>query len=281
MKQIIVLLAMLLLLSCGQTTQEEATKVQPVHIATSVFPVYDIVQRVAGNAQLTYVVPAGANPHTFQPAPETVKKLQNVSLFLGVHPDFDGWVERFLPEGCSVHYFLPEGEVENPHVWLSLKGGKEIAHRVSEVLGERFPEKRQELTTRLADFEGEIERAQGGIDRLFAEVKNPRFIQWHPAWDRFARAHGLEIIGTIEHGHGHEPAMRDFQDLVETARATGTRVVVIGLHVQSRAAESLVQEIDGELVHLDSIGGPDQAGRENWLSLMQYNAKLLADALSR
>jgi ABC-type Zn uptake system ZnuABC Zn-binding protein ZnuA len=57
------------------------------------------------------------------------------------------------------------------------------------------------------------------------------------------------------------------------------KIVVIGLHAESRAAETLVREIRGQLVRLDTIGNPEDHQKNSFLNLMKSNANTLARAL--
>ena len=84
------LLVIILSSSCQQSSRVESNK---ICVSTSVFPIYDMVRNIGGeHLEVFYTVPIGANPHTYEPVPSAIQKLQKADLFLGIHPEFDGWI---------------------------------------------------------------------------------------------------------------------------------------------------------------------------------------------
>lgn len=298
----IVLISLILIriMSCTQN----ASISKDVQVATSIFPISDIAKNIAGNkAEVFFVVPDGANPHTYEPVPSVVKKLQHVDLFLGIHPDFDGWIEDYLPEKAKLTFlnrtFYEDDHTnhdhsqhddyedekshqhrENPHIWLSVRNAKRIAERITLEFVSLDEKNRSQYEKNLNSYLNELDRLDDKIAALFETVKMKMFIQYHPAWDFFAKDYGLDIAGTIESGHGDEPSVRELKRLIEKAKENQVKVIVIGLNLESKAAEVLKREIHGVLVRLDSIGSPKLNGKSNFLEMMNYNAKTLADALN-
>lgn len=71
--------ALLALVGCGQTPQENQGKLQ---VVTTVYPVYDVVKKVAGNhADVTLLVPPGAEPHDWEPTASDLKKIGQAKVF--------------------------------------------------------------------------------------------------------------------------------------------------------------------------------------------------------
>lgn len=71
--------ALLALVGCGQTPQENQGKLQ---VVTTVYPVYDVVKKVAGDqADVTLLVPPGAEPHDWEPTASDLKKIGQAKVF--------------------------------------------------------------------------------------------------------------------------------------------------------------------------------------------------------
>lgn len=71
--------AVLALVGCGQTSQENQGKLQ---VVTTVYPVYDVVKKVAGDrADVTLLVPPGAEPHDWEPTASDLKKIGQAKVF--------------------------------------------------------------------------------------------------------------------------------------------------------------------------------------------------------
>lgn len=251
---------------------------EPISIAVSVFPVANIVEQVAGTeGKVEVVIPPFANPHHFIPRPSTAVRLQKAAVFFGVTAEFDGWVRKFLPETAKV-VFLKTPDQPNEHIWLYPEGGRQIARKAAKVLSELYPEKTGVFQSNLQTFLKSLDQSDEQIATELAPLKGAQFIQYHPAWNNFAARYGLKILATISNGHGKELSARDLMDLIQKARAEHVQVVVMGLHKESRAVETLIREIHGHELRLDAIGNPEDPQRNTYQKLLMFNGKKLAGA---
>jgi zinc transport system substrate-binding protein len=66
-------------------------------VIASIYPVADMVQQVGGDyVDVTFVLPAGASPHTFEPKPSLVKKFSSARIFFMVGAGLEFWAEKFI-----------------------------------------------------------------------------------------------------------------------------------------------------------------------------------------
>lgn len=278
----ILVLSMLALYGCG--SREDIAASGRIRIAVSIFPVYDITRNICGDrADVFFAVPAGADPHTFEPRPSVARDLGTTGLFIGIAPELDGWMERYLPAGCARGYLMdaprrgaPAG---NPHVWLSVREAKKIAASAARLLCAKDPEQCAYYRKNLDAYMEKLNRLDKTIAGLFMGKKNRSFIQWHEAWNYLARDYGLTISGTVQREGTDRSSVRSISDIVARARREGTTAIVVSLNTENRAAQVLADEIRGSVIGLDSIGDPASDERSDYLKLMLFNAKTLADAL--
>lgn len=263
--------------SCAKAPEMSGT----MGVAVSIFPIYDITRAIAGEKARVYsAIPSGADPHTFEPRPSTARELGSCALFIGVAPEFDGWIERFLPRDAARTYLMAgDGKThENPHIWLSVKKAKGIAAAIAAALEERDPANRAHYRRKLAEYTRRLNNLDASIAALFAGTKERTFIQWHEAWNYFASDYGLTILGTVQ-GEGSEKAsVRSIGRIVREARLKGVTLIVMSEGVDDRGARVLAKEIGGRIVRLDGIGDPDAVDRSDYIRLMRYNATALAGA---
>ena len=272
---------------CMVSCTKQSSVSEHLSIATSVFPVYDITKNIGGDKiEVLFVVPKGANPHTYEPVPSVVRRIQEADLFIGVHPEFDGWIKTHLSSKTNSVFLKQEDHNDehhhdNPHVWLSVRNAISSAEKITDVLSTLDGDNADVYADNLRIYREQLHRLDERISSLFEGIGKKKFIQWHPAWDFFAEDYGLQIVGTIEHGHGDEPSVKDFQTLIAKAKKEKVRTIVMGLNVESRTAQTLAREIDGRLIHLDSIGDAESEDRNSYLTLMEYNALRLSEALRK
>ncbi|MCI8971397.1 MAG: zinc ABC transporter substrate-binding protein [Oscillibacter sp.] len=105
MKRIFPLLcALLLLTACGPALPpEDSGRLQ---IVAAVFPAYDFARSAAGElADVTLLLPPGAESHSYEPTPADILRVQRCDLFIYLGGESDAWVDTILSA------IQPQGEV--------------------------------------------------------------------------------------------------------------------------------------------------------------------------
>lgn len=66
-------------------------------VVTTLFPYYDFVRQVAGErVELSMVIPAGMDSHSFEPTPKDIRMIQNADILIANGGTMELWVERVL-----------------------------------------------------------------------------------------------------------------------------------------------------------------------------------------
>jgi zinc transport system substrate-binding protein len=289
MKRIIMLLLFVLLVTAIPGCKKQEESKTGLTCAVSIFPLYDMARNIAGDrAAVIYVIPAGSDPHTYEPLPSIAEKLQDTGLFIGVTKEFDGWIERYLPDAAVRKYLMPlpgnhgDGKNEpNPHVWLSVKRAKIIAGKMARYLSDADGDKSNEASYKknLDIYIEKLDRLDASIALMFKNKKNKSFIQWHDAWNYFASDYGLSVVATVQQEGSDKSSVRSIKNIIDTARREKATAVVTSLNAEVKGAQILAREIGGTVVRLDSIGNPDSKERSDYLKMMHFDASRLAGAL--
>lgn len=98
MKKVLsMVLTLCVLLSMTPVSYAEAADTPKLRIVSTIFPPYDFVRQIAGEAvELTMLLPPGSESHSFEPTPQDIIKIQNCDVFLYVGGETDAWVDRIL-----------------------------------------------------------------------------------------------------------------------------------------------------------------------------------------
>ena len=68
-----------------------------LRVVTTVFPYYDFTRQIAGDdAELTMVVPAGMDSHSFEPTPADMRLIQNADLLICNGGAMEHWLSEVL-----------------------------------------------------------------------------------------------------------------------------------------------------------------------------------------
>jgi len=265
-------------------------------VVATIFPVADLVARVGGDAvRVETLLPPRASVHTWEATPAQVRSMSHARAYITVGGGLDGWLEELgadapalrtlrLTDGMRLRRadeaHASEGTSGDPHVWLDpILVRDEILPRIAGLLSELVPERRGELLARAGAMGDSLTALDGEIRRLLARRTRSGFIATHDAWAYFADRYGLEAIGNLYEGPGHEPSAKGLARIVDAARAAGLTTVLSEPQLSEAAARALAAELSADVVLVDPLGGPGMPGRESYLDLMRFNARAFARAL--
>src|SRR5688572_31429049 len=93
MRRLVWVLLAIVLASCGG---KKAGSGKP-KVAVSIFPLYDITKRIAGDRlDVVLVLPAGQSEHGYDPTPKEIAALEGSKLGIAVGLEMDRWVENIM-----------------------------------------------------------------------------------------------------------------------------------------------------------------------------------------
>ena len=135
-------------------------------VIASIYPIADMAQQVGGDhVDVTFVLPPGASPHTFEPKPSLVKTFSSARVFFMIGAGLEFWADKFiklagselktvvLSQGITLiettehdhedhHNEKETGVTENkllvanPHIWLDPVIAKSMVNKISAALCE-------------------------------------------------------------------------------------------------------------------------------------------------
>lgn len=240
-------------------------------VSVPLSPYAKIVQKVAGDlVNVVTLVPKSANPHTFEPKPDILKKFSEVSLYFGDGSGLDNaWRPRFLGVNPNVQVvdisegvsFIAEehshgeehGEELDPHLWNSPRTAILLAANVCRALVAEDASHAGIYRSNLEKFSKELSE----LDVRFADAlrnlpeERRTFIVFHPSYGYLARDYGLKQIAVEM--NGKEPKPRDLRNLVTAAKKNHVKTVFVQPQFSRRAAESLSREILARIVSIDPL----------------------------
>src|SRR5262245_16938241 len=106
MRRLVWVLIAIALAACGK----KAGSGKP-RIAVSIFPLYDVTKRIAGDRfDVILVLPPGKSEHGYDPTPKEIARLEGAKLGIAVGLDMDTWVENIMKNAGGVPKLLRVGD---------------------------------------------------------------------------------------------------------------------------------------------------------------------------
>lgn len=293
---------MFLLQGCGG---EPSTARRGAKIAATIFPLHDITKNVAGDKlEVVGILPPGASPHTYAPSPREVKRLEGVAIVFSIGHGLDDWTNiliETLPGAkrvvvdSGVHLVESaaaeekEGEHErpgaghrhagaNPHYWLSIGNGKQIARNIAAEIVSLDPANEGYYRANLKAYLLELDDAERRIKDRLRQLPEKKMITFHDAWIYYAEEFGLELIGAFEPFPGKQPTPRHLAALHEKVRRHKVTALFSEPQLSGETVASFVNDLGLKLYVLDPLGGSE--GRKSYIELLEYNTDIIVEALS-
>lgn len=81
----------------GGSIRPQKTQDKRLNVVTTLFPYYDFVRQIAGNeVQLSLVVPAGMDSHSFEPTPADMRMIQSADVLICNGGAIETWLQDVL-----------------------------------------------------------------------------------------------------------------------------------------------------------------------------------------
>ena len=299
MKKLVILVVLITLASCGTSREESGRWV----ITVSIAPYKYFVKTISGgDFEVNVMVPPGSSPHSYEPYPDQIKKLENSLAYIANgYLDFElAWIDKFkainpripfltiadsinLLESSHHHSnyeeigdddIRDEDEISgvDPHIWLSPENGLMIAKEITDFLSLLNPGHSRLYNKNFELLADSIKQLDAEADSLFSLIENRRFIIYHPNLAYLAENYSLEEEAIEQ--EGKEPTFSSIKELIDVAAEDGIKTVFIQREFDKRYARSIAKDIGAEVVVIDPLS-------DNWLGSMKEIIESLYKSMER
>jgi ABC-type Zn uptake system ZnuABC Zn-binding protein ZnuA len=293
MRNVIIFLVPLVILAGCEAPGDPAGEGAPVVVAASLHPIASLVRDVGGEAvSVRTLLPPGAHPDSYEATPRMAEALSGADLVVRVGGAVDDWLgdrhrgrELVLTDGITLrgsahsHGGRQHG-TGNPHIWLDpILVRDAVLPRLIDALAAEAPTAADEFRRRGAALADSLTALDAEIRALLDDARFRRFVAAHPAWTYFADRYDLEDLGSLHPSPGAELGARELARLVDQARARGGVAVIAEPQLGRAGVDALARSVGVSVEVADPVGGEGVEGRQDYLSLMRFNARAFARAL--
>lgn len=289
MKKLLLLCLCLLLVSgCGSTDSVDKSKLQ---IAASFYPMAEFAQAVGGDkVQVTTMVPAGAEPHDWEPAPKDLTRLGRSKVFV-YNGIVEPWAEQALnalSERNIMGVQAGEGLYEcngkqDPHIWLSPKKALVEVERITAALCAADAANAEYYRANSKKYCAELAALDKKLENITASAKRTSFVTAHAAFGHLANDYGLRQLAIAGLSPDAEPTPADLQRLINTVRREDVKYIFFETLSNPKTAKLLAEETGAQVSVLDPLEGLNEEGRRDkltYLKIMERNIENLDKALN-
>jgi zinc/manganese transport system substrate-binding protein len=295
---------------------------QPLNVVTTFSILDDLVKQVGGEAVVTHpLVEAGADSHTYEPAPADVVALAEADLVFEIGLGFETWLDGIYESSGSDapriiasenvdllqfedgHHDATEeehaGEADHddadhehgefdPHIWHDVTNAIIIVETVRDALIDADPTNAATYEANAAAYTAELEALDAWVQEQVSTlpVDRRKLVTSHEAVEYLADRYGFEVIGTA------------FGSLsTETGDPSAADIAALIGHIQDQQVPAIFAENVENPDLMESIAaeagvtvapplytdalGTPGSGAETYIDLMRTNVDIIVTALSQ
>ncbi len=274
-------------------------------IATSMPILEDIVSNIVGeSADVFSIMPANADPHTWEATPEDMVRVTEASAFIYIGAllepfvETGGWrrtvrdndipelvvtdhvelivVDMVIDHGDHVHD-LRGGD---PHIWLDPLTMVQAVPAIADFLAELDPDNAEAHKANAETYAVSLEELHANLEEAFASIPEERrkLLVFHDAFRYFAARYDFEIIGIVLENPDSEASARDIADLLNVIDESGIDVVFAEPQFNTSVLDVLSAEGDVTIATLLTDSFADEV--DTYIGLMEFNRDQIVEYLS-
>jgi ABC-type Zn uptake system ZnuABC Zn-binding protein ZnuA len=294
-------------LSLGACDGCHAASSGKTKVAVSIFPLYDLVRRVAGpDAETILVLPPGHTEHSFDPSPKDVEQVASAKVGVLVGLGLDPWMEKLMKDAAPKAALLKVGErvktltvkegaigdeaadkarttpeedhdhelgATDPHVWMDPSRARTMVAAVGDELAKADPVHAEGYKSRAKQVDGELDKLDQELMARTGAFKTRGFVTFHGSFNYFADRYKLKILAVIEPFPGSSPTGEYIQEVLKVVQERKVPALFSEPQLDPRPAKTIAEAAKIPLGTLDPVGGTSET--DSYEKLLRFDVDSL------
>ena len=281
-------------------------------VVTTFYPLEYLAKRIgAERIVVSGLVPAGTEPHDWEPTPGDIVSINDADVFIYQGAGFEAWAERVvrdLPQGtplvveatAGLEVMEGEGHEEegsssgtpqndrpsqeelDPHLWLDPSLYLREAQAIETALSQADPDGRSVYAANLVKLTADLNSLDADLKAGLAVCERRTIVTSHTAFSYFVKRYDLRQIPVSGISPEEEPSPARLREIIDTVKAEGATHIFFETLLNREVAETIAQETGAKTLVLNPIEGltADEAGAgADYVSIMRQNLANLRLAL--
>ena len=302
-----------LLTACGGQEKKEASSNEKIQVMTTFYPMYEFTKQVVGDkGDVELLIPAGTEPHDFEPSAKDLAKISDSDVFVYNSPELETWTDNLtdtvdtkqteiiqaskdikLMEGTEHDQEAHDHDTQeheehghshelDPHVWLDPALAIKEVETIRDQLSKKYPDDKAAFEKNAASYIDELKKLDEEFQTAFKDAKNKTFVTQHAAFGYLANQYGLTQEAIAGISPDQEPSPSRLSELKHYVDDNQVKVIYFEENASSKVAETLSKETGVKLEvlnPLESLTDKQIKDGEDYLSVMRENLAALKESV--
>lgn len=281
-----------------------AAALAKLNVVTTATDYADIARQIGGDKVEVYSIMKGPeNIHNVMAKPTEMVRLNAADLFVHSGLDTEPWRDNLMKgarnprvmfgkpgyvdmsEGVPLKE-VPAGKIDrsmgdvhaygNPHYTLNPQIAQRMAVTLVKALVANDPANADAYKANAKKFVLEMADLSKEIRVRFAPYAGLKVVSFHRAWEYFADAVDIDVVGTIEPQVAITPSPAQVQRTIQLMKEQGVKVVICETYDDDKLAQFVADQAGAKMVVLpDHVNGVPGVG--SYQALFRYNVDKLIE----
>ena len=268
-----------------------------MQVVASFYPLYFFSSQIGGDkADVTNIVPAGAEPHDYEPTAQDMAKMESSKLIVLNGGGLEAWSDNIKKnvdakktaivtagEGLTTQQVTEDGETgTDPHVWLDPPLAEKMVDNITQGYAQADPDNKEyyqananTLKSKLADLDMEYKQ-------WLSNCQEKNIITSHAAFGYISMTYGLKQVSIAGLSPDAEPSPQQLADIAKFAKDNNVKYIFFESLVSPKLSQTIATEVGAQTLVLNPIEGltdEELAQGKNYLTVMRDNLTNLKIAL--
>jgi zinc/manganese transport system substrate-binding protein len=273
-------------------------------IVTTTTDYADLAKQIGGDKVDVHSVMKGPeNVHNVMAKPTEMVFLNKADLFVHSGLDTEPWRDNLLrgarnpkvnanqpgnvdmSQGIELKE-VPTGRIDrsmgdvhaygNPHYTLNPQNAQRFTVTLMKAMTKADPQSADFYKQNAIKLVNDLADLSRDIQKDFAPYADLKVVTFHKAWDYFADAIPMQIVGTIEPKVSITPSPQQVRQIIQLMKDQGVKVVICETYDDDKLARYIADEAGAKMVILpDHVLGVSEA--DSYQKLFHYNVEKLIE----
>ena len=292
---IIFLLAVFLISACRNPSAGETDSA----VLTSTTFLTDITRNIAGD-RLTVdsILPIGTDPHSYQPAPQDIAKIENSKLLIINGAGYEQFLATLIENNGDKKIIVEasaniaarkvaDGEHGvDPHMWLDPNLVITYVENIRAALTQYDPAGAEIYKSNAEAYTAQLKELDGWIKIQVEQIPAGKrlLVTNHEALGYFAERYGFEVTGSVipSFSSNAAPSAQQMAGLIDEINKLGVSAIFLDAADNDMLARQIAAETNVTVIsdlHLESL--TEGAPAATYIDMMKHNVSRIVEALKK
>jgi zinc/manganese transport system substrate-binding protein len=268
----------------------------PFSVVTSNTVLADLVANVGGDkVRVRSLAPAGTDPHTFQPTPDSIKALSQARVAFFNGSGLEEWWDKTirsvkqpgvpvieLSQGLATIRLSGHTGGRDPHVWLDPNLVKGYLEKIRDTLSRADGANAGFYADRTKAYQVKLDELDAWIRAEVEKIPTARrkIVTFHDAFQYFASRYGLAVKGFVVVSPGKEPSAKALAELTRRIKEEQIPAVFAETDFSPKMLEVLAKDAGVKIVtnlYDDSLSSGPPA--DTYINMLRHDVTQIVNAL--